>query len=254
MLTSPITSPHFHTRVLTLISAYLSELSVLESADDTATKSTPPAPIIPPLTPVDTPLTPGDTVSQLIAYSSPWIDLCSSDPLISNISRQVLNIEIAYASFCGVGNIIIPGPRSYSSGSTNNDGLIQYARAIQEALTIGSYIQMAVHIPMYGNDEVKDMIGDLRPFARDHNSAAKAKASKDIDLFETWDAWNLIRSVCKYSSRLSVGKKPIQSISHILQEPVRHERCEPRELRPFGAYPTPLKVLYPLCDRESSFG
>lgn len=161
-------------------------------------------------------MTPGETVSQLIAYSSPWIDLCSSDPLISNISRQILNIEIAYASFCGVGNIIIPGPRSYSSGSTNNDGLIQYARAIQEALTIGSYIQMAIHIPMYGNDEVKDMTGDLRPFARDHNSIVKANANKDIDLFETWDAWNLIRSVCKYNSRLSVGKKPIRSIFHIL--------------------------------------
>jgi protein arginine N-methyltransferase 5 len=216
MLTSPITSPHFHSRVLTLISAYLSELALFESSDDAATKSTPPAPIIPPLTPMDTPLTPGETVSQLIAYSSPWIDLCSSDPLISNISRQVLNIEIAYASFCGVGNIIIPGPRSYSSGSTNNDGLIQYARAIQEALTIGSYIQMAIHIPMYGNDEVKDMTGDLRPFAREHNSSAKGKANKEIDLFETWDAWNLIRSVCKYNSSLSVGKKPMQSVFHIL--------------------------------------
>jgi len=215
MLTSPITSPHFHSRVLTLMSTYLSELSNSQCSDDAATKSTPPAPIIPPLTPVDTPLTPGETVSQLIAYSSPWIDLCSSDPLISNISRQVLNIEIAYASFCGVGNIIIPGPRSYSSGSTTNDGLIQYARAIQEALTICSYIQIAIHIPMYGNEEVKDITGDLRPFARGHNSLARVKASKEIDLFETWDAWNLIRTVCKYNSRLSVGKKPIQSIFYI---------------------------------------
>jgi type II protein arginine methyltransferase len=200
-----------------LISKYLSELSIFESSNEAATKSTPPAPIIPPLDPVDTPLTPGETVSQLIAYSSPWIDLCSSDPLISNISRQVLNIEIAYASFCGVGNIIIPGPRSYSSGSTNNDGLIQYARAIQEALTIGSYIQMAIHIPMYGNDEAKDITGDLRPFASNYNSPGKGEANKEIDLFETWDSWNLIRSVCKYNSRLSVGKKPIQSILQILQ-------------------------------------
>jgi len=218
MLTSPITSPHFHSRVLTLVSAYLAELSQLESSEDPNTSQTPPAPIIPPLTPVDTPLTPGETLSQLIAYSSPWIDLCSSDPLISNISRQVLNIEIAYASFCGVGNIIIPGPRNYTSGSKDNNGIIQYARAIQEALTIGSYIQMAIHIPMYGQEEVKDMTGDLLPFARNNQSSEKPKASKDIDLFETWDAWNFIRSVCKYNSRLSVGKNPIQpSISHIWQ-------------------------------------
>jgi protein arginine N-methyltransferase 5 len=211
MLTSPITSPHFHSRVLTLLSAYLSELSLLENSDDTSARTIPPAPIIPPLNPVDTPLTPGDTVSQIIGYSSPWIDLCSPDPLIANISRQVLNIEIAYASFCGIGNIILPGPRSYSSGSVENDGLVQYARAVQEALTIGSYIQMAIHIPMYGNDEFKEMTGDLRPFARDFNSPRKTNENKEVDLFETWDAWNLIRGVCKYNSRLSVGKKPIQS-------------------------------------------
>lgn len=208
MLTSPITSPHFHSRVLTLISTHLSELATFDSSNDLLNKQLPPTPIIPPLTPVDTPLTPGDTVSHLIAYSSPWIDLCSPDPLIANISRQILNIEIAYASFCGIGNVIIPGPRIYSSGSTDNDGLVQYARAIQEALSIGSYIQIAIHIPMYGFEEVKEMTGDLLPFAREQRTSDKSKANKEIDLLETWDAWNLIRGVCKYNSRLSVGKKP----------------------------------------------
>ncbi|KAE8453517.1 hypothetical protein EG329_010378 [Mollisiaceae sp. DMI_Dod_QoI] len=223
MLTSPITSPHFHSRVLTLISSYLSDLALAEDSDDYST-IIPPAPIIPPLNPVDTPLTPGDTVSQIIAYSSPWIDLCSADPLIANISRQVLNIEIAYASFCGVGNIIIPGPRSYSSGSIYNDGLVQYARAIQEALTIGSYIQIAIHIPMCGNEEAKDLTGDLRPFARDYDSKQKGN---DIDLYETWDAWNLIRGVCKYNSRLSVAlalprQLPLESLqSRWFAEPLR---------------------------------
>ncbi|CZT02672.1 related to SHK1 KINASE-BINDING protein [Rhynchosporium graminicola] len=228
MLTSPITSPHFHSRVLTLISTYLSELSDIESSGDAAKRSAPPAPIITPLDPVDTPLTPGDTVSQIIAYSSPWIDLCSSDPLIANISRQVLNIEIAYASFCGVGNIVIPGPRTYHSGSTDNDGLVQYARAIQEGLSIGSYLQMAIHVPMYGNEEAKEMIGDLRPFARGYSSeTAQGKGSKDIDLYETWDAWNLIRSVCKYSARLSVAlaiprRLPVESLqSRWFAEPLR---------------------------------
>jgi protein arginine N-methyltransferase 5 len=209
MVTSPITSPNFHSRVLALISTYFSELSQNESDSG----SIPPAPIIPPLDPVDTPLTPSDSLSQIIAYSSPWIDLCSEDPLISNISRQVLNIEIAYAAFCGVGHIIIPGPRNYSSGTKENNGLIQYARAIQEALAIGSYLQMAIQIPMYGHEEVKEMTGDLQPFARTLDATTpKPKASKHIDLFETWDAWNFIRSVCKYNSRLSVGKKPIQNL------------------------------------------
>lgn len=210
MLTSPITSPHFHSRILTLLSTHLAELQAHESSDDGVSSTAPPAPIIPPLTPVDTPLTPGDTVSQLIACVSPWIDLCSPDPLIANISRQVLNIEVAYASFCGVGNIIIPGPKLYNGSSSDYDGLTQYARAIQEALEIGSYIQMAITIPMYGPEEAKEMTGDLVPFARKSSLSAEKSKAKDTDLFETWDAWNLIRSVCKYNARLSVGKlKPM---------------------------------------------
>ena len=59
--------------------------------------------------------------------------------------------------------------------------------------------------------EDKEMIGDLRPFARDQGSeTAHGNGNKEIDLYETWDAWNLIRSVCKYSARLSVGKKPME--------------------------------------------
>jgi protein arginine N-methyltransferase 5 len=244
MLTSPITSLHFHSRVLTLISAHLSELSLFESSDNTSNRNVPPAPIIPPLTPVDTPLTPGETVSQLIAYSSPWIDICSPDPLISNISRQVLNIEIAYASFCGIGNIVIPGPKTYSSGSADSDGLVQYARAIQEALTIGSYIQIAIHIPMYGPEETKEVTGDLAPFARTQRSSVKGKENKEIDLFETWDAWNLIRGVCKYNSRLSVGKIPC--CKNPISKASIYVRCDGK-LRPFGAPFQPLKVLVPLC-------
>ncbi|CAG8975197.1 hypothetical protein HYALB_00004258 [Hymenoscyphus albidus] len=251
MLTSPITSPHFHSRVLTLISAYLSELSLAEP-----TSAAPPAPIIPPLDPVDTPLTPSDSLSQIIAYSSPWIDLCSPDPLISNISRQVLNIEIAYASFCGVGHIIIPGPRKYSSAIEDNNGLIQYARAIQEALNIGSYIQIAIQIPMYGNVEVKDMTGDLQPFAREEAALFKSQAKKEVELFETWDAWNVIRGVCKYSSGLSVAlgiprQLPLEPLqSRWFAEPLRILTFTPTSfLKNKGGHPVLSKGHQALLSR-----
>ncbi|KAG0651580.1 Type II arginine N-methyltransferase [Hyphodiscus hymeniophilus] len=253
MLTSPITTPNFHSRVLTLLSSHL---AIVEATEDPSNKFTPPAPIIPPLSPVDTPLTPGDTVPQLIAYSSPWIDLCSSDPLISNISRQVLNIEIAYASFCGIGNIIIPGPRTYGSESIDSDGLTQYARAIQEALTIGSYIQMAIHLPMYGQDEPREIMGDLSPFAKDYNSTGKTKVSKNTDIYETWDAWNLVRSVCKYNSRLSVAlalprQLPAESLqSRWFAEPLRLISFTPNTfLKNKGGHPVLSKSHQALITR-----
>ena len=216
MLTSPITSPHFQSRVLTLVSSHLSDIAAFETEEGSLPNGLPPAPIIPPLNPVDTPLSPGDTVSQLIGYCSPWIDLASADPLIANISRQVLNIEVAYASFCGLGNIIIPGPRTYSCDTAESNGLMQYARAIQEALTIGSYVHVALHIPMHGNHQAKEMTGDLAPLARKPVESDKEEGKKEVELFETWDAWNAIRSVCKYNSRLSVGKKTILHFANFI--------------------------------------
>ncbi|KAH8816337.1 PRMT5 arginine-N-methyltransferase-domain-containing protein [Xylogone sp. PMI_703] len=202
MITSPITTPYFQSRVLLLISSQLSSDST-QIPTANSSRSSPPAPIISPLTPEDTHLAPGDVVSQLIAYSSPWIDLCSPDPLIANISRQVLNMEIAYASFCGIGNVIIPGPRS--GGSLDNTGLMQYARAIQEALTIGTYIQFSLQIPMFGNEGERATTGDLLPLTREGYLSDKIDTNQEIQLFQTWDEWNLIRSVCKYNSRLSVA-------------------------------------------------
>lgn len=201
MLTTPITTPHFHSQVLTLLSTHL---ALSESA-----KANIPAPIIPPFNSVDTPLTPEDTISQLVGYVSPWIDLCSPDQLISNLSRQVLMMEISYAAFCGLSNVIIPGPRRYGNDRDDTNGLVQYARAIREALTVGSYIQMAIHFPMYDNGEphLDEPIGKLAPFAREgHTLNERNAAAKEADLYSAWDTWNMIRSVCEYSSRLSVGK------------------------------------------------
>jgi len=201
MLTTPITTPHFHSQILTLLSSHISQVG--------NSRNNIPAPIIPPFNSVDTPLTPGDIVTQLVGYISPWIDLCSPDPLISNISRQVLIMEIAYAAFCGISNVIIPGPRHYSNDRDDTSGLMQYARAIQEALAIGSYVQMAIHLPMYdhGDPPMKEPIGDLAPFVREDYSSVDSEKVKESDLYGTWDSWNTIRSVCQYNSRLSVGKR-----------------------------------------------
>jgi len=171
MLTTPITTPYFHNRVLALLSSHLSqsEASSHESRSSlfgSASSLLPP--MIPPLGPLDTPLTPDDTISQLLAVASPWIDLSSPDPIVVHISQQVLSLEIAYAAFCGVGNVIIPGPKLYH-GRANADGLVQYARAVHEALSVGSNLQIEILLPMVGQPEteVDDGMGSLAPFARD---------------------------------------------------------------------------------------
>ena len=210
MLTTPISTPHFHSRVLALISSHLS----LNNSTGISNGLALPAPIIPPFEPVDTPLTPGDTVSQLVGYSSPWIDISSPDPLIADISRQVLTMEVSYAGFCGVSTIVVPGPKQYSNSRGDANGSIQYARAIHEALNLSGFVYLAVHLPMYyyGETPQEEILGDLAPFARENTAlTGESAVRKEEDLFSTWDSWNVIRSVCNYSSRLSVGKNAIMS-------------------------------------------
>lgn len=202
MVTSPITTPHFHSRVLTLLSSSLSNHA---GEDITKTKNASPV-VISPLNPVDTPLSPGETISQLIGVTSSWVDLGSPDPLIADVSRQVFQLELAYAAFCGVTYALVPGPRIRGRG-VSDSGIAQYARAIMDVLAQGPYMQLYIWFPMIDHsDEQFEQMGDLAPFARQQFVEHDEAESKRLDVFGTWEAWDMIRSICKYPSRLCVGK------------------------------------------------
>ncbi|KAK2737220.1 methyltransferase protein [Onygenales sp. PD_40] len=209
LLTTPITTPLFHSRVLALLSTHLSSAQqpVYDATRTLETSHNTNPLTIPPLAPEDTFLTPNESTSQLIAITSSWIDLCSPDPLIADISRQILGLEIAYAAFCGVSFVIIPGPRLHH-GNQHGEGLMYYARAVQEVLGIGLYIQIHIWFNMIDNPDLEtDGIGDLAPFARaEYLGGLEEQVASKIDLFGTWEAWDVIRKMCKYPSRLLVGK------------------------------------------------
>lgn len=152
---------------------------------------------------------PSAAVNTYTACISPWIDLCSTNPVIANISRQVLNLEVNYASFCGIRTVIIPGPERDASPNGGNLGLAQYSRAVQEALTIGSTLTFLVHMPMYREPSVAGQIETLSSLQPEKSTESPAG---EIDIFTSWDSWHHIRSVCKYNMRLLVGTNTIQPI------------------------------------------
>lgn len=209
MLTTPITTSHFHSRVLTILSSHLSALQAATSDPNgtmSTTQNTRPL-TIPQLTPSDTHLTPNEAMSQVVGVTSPWIDMCSPDPLIADISRQILMLEVSYAAFCGVGYLLIPGPKLHH-GDMHSEGVVYYARAIQDALGLGAYIQFHIWLRTTDNPNIEmDTIGDLGPLARkEFLRVPNAEPSLKSDSFGTWDAWDLIRRTCKYHARLVVGK------------------------------------------------
>lgn len=122
-------------------------------------------------------------------------------------------MEVAYASFCGFGNIIISGPKLHHDQG-HGDGLVQYARAIQELLNIGIYMSLSILSPFAydrGTD-TDEIMGSLAPFARKEytNGQDVELVMKKSNECESWDAWHMIRTVCKYNQRLSVGKRAMK--------------------------------------------
>lgn len=122
--TAPITNAHFRKRVEDLKERFIADINARDLTPEERANPSLPSPTIPTLSDEDTSLFPGTYVTSVVGYCSPWIDLYSADPLVANLSRQVLNIEVAYASFCGVRSIIIPGPRADASEKL----VAQYAR------------------------------------------------------------------------------------------------------------------------------
>lgn len=203
------------------------------------------APEVPPLTSSDTALIPDSVISQLLGIVSTWIDVSSPDPVIYDVSRQVLKMEVAFAAFCGLTALILPTPRQVS-GRRNGQSISQYASAIREALEIGSYIQFSISMPMMetpqdpaednsnlahlariahidgqmvrspsqGSTLSRGIDGlsqkkDKEPVADDASRSSMESARRKVrvhDFLGTWDVWNVIRSFCNYSPRLFVSE------------------------------------------------
>ena len=196
-VTAPITNERFRERVITQCQTHLQEIESYGLSDTERANPSLAGPIIPTLTDEDTSLFPSGYVSSVVAYSSPWIDLASGNPLVANLSRQILNLEVAYANFCGVRSVVIPGPREDGNGKQ----VAQYARAIQEAFQVATRVNFIIHMPMYrepGLEETEEILCGSRQ--------RTGEVGQEIDLFSTWDTWHTIRSVCNYNMRLFVGK------------------------------------------------
>ncbi|KAK3074361.1 hypothetical protein LTR53_003290 [Teratosphaeriaceae sp. CCFEE 6253] len=216
ILTTPITTLTFHSRVLATLEAHAQEFGAALATDSVQ------PPIISPLTPTDSDLVPEDSNTSLIALVSPWIDLASSDPWIAQVSLQVFGLEVAYAAFCGINNILVHGPSS-------SRGTVRFARATREALGLGAYVQLHVLLPMTGELE-QDVSADgasLAELARPQFVESADEDESEPELFASWESWDTIRTICSYSNKLSIALEiprvlpPLASQSRWYSEPVR---------------------------------
>ena len=102
---------------------------------------------------------------------------------------------MAYASFCGVNNIVVTSPRRRAN-------IAQYAHAVASVLMTSPYIQFHIDLPLAEDEGANADTGSY---------------SHTYDSYAMWDLWNTVRSVCKYNPRLSLSSCAPQYMSiHVL--------------------------------------
>ncbi|KAF3925796.1 hypothetical protein ABW20_dc0101935 [Dactylellina cionopaga] len=132
---------------------------------------------------------------KILGVTSSWLELDSLDPLIASASRQVLHHEIGYAGFCGLGTLLVEGPKN------SEQNMAGFCQAIVQGLAINAYIHINIVLPAYGPS--------LAPLQSDlETSAPEAEnVTPDVlyDELTSWDIWNAIRTAARYTPRLGLG-------------------------------------------------
>ena len=158
--------------------------------------------LVPCLGPEYTSLTPSFATPSMVGIASPWIDVASTDERIALVSRQALNMEIAYAAFCGVSNVILPS--LFRRGQdVDHDTVSRYANAVASATAIGPYLQLLVPFPMDNQTSYPEspITGSLSALI----GADISSESCSSDPLSPWDAWIFVRASCNYHAKLVVG-------------------------------------------------
>lgn len=187
MVLSPISNQKYRDHIVGLVREYQGSTKDL-------------FPAVPPLSPDFTRLLPDENVTSIIAKASDWIDLGSDDPVISRVSRQVLNVEVAYAAFCGVSTVILPPLFRGDSTSPKSAAVSRYADAVTRIIAVGPYLQLLMPLPMDNQKQTSIANSTLVALAKGQSSDTAS------DSLSPWDAWHNVRSACRYSAKLAIGK------------------------------------------------
>lgn len=139
-----------------------------------------------------------DEAVATIGMVSEWLELDSPDEGVRYDSEIALKQELAYASYLNMPAVVLPPPR-------NRLHVADYARAVNACLkSTTAYLHISVRIPIYDPRSAStDTLSQQTP-PENVPLSAHARAP-DGDLSSTWEMWDVIRSVCGYSPRLSLA-------------------------------------------------
>ncbi|KAJ7494686.1 PRMT5-domain-containing protein [Mycena galericulata] len=162
-----------------------------------------------------------DEAEGVTVLISEWLELDAADDWVRHDAEIALQQELAYASYLNIQTAILPPPRS-------RDHLSSYGRTVNACLKNSPYMHISIRLPIY-NPSVLE--GHLSPNPSSPSSTPRARRRDGIRGISTgtWEMWDLIRSICDYSTRLSLTLDltpplPVKSafLSKWKAEPIRY--------------------------------
>ncbi|KZW02744.1 Skb1 methyltransferase [Exidia glandulosa HHB12029] len=162
-----------------------------------------------------------DEAENVIAMASDWIELDSPDEGVRFDSEVALRQEISYAAYLNVHTFILPTPRNRAHAP-------DYARAVNAAFAAcgpHSFVQVSIRIPIFDPTAFRSSSS----FVHAPPTTQSVHGSPSSDFSVTWEMWDIIRTACAYSTRLSITldlTPPLPATLGVLQrwaaEPTRH--------------------------------
>ncbi|CDU24585.1 related to protein arginine N-methyltransferase [Sporisorium scitamineum] len=174
-------------------------------------------------------LTKLEETEGVIALASPWIELDSPDEGVRLDCELALRQELAYASYLGISNVVVPPP---SSDPARRPFLADYARAINSCLTsgsaetapAGSWMTITIQLPISSPHMLNKILSRQNgknghgltasttagstasaSSQASHASAASSAALLRAEDDWAWETWEQIRQLCSYNTRLLVA-------------------------------------------------
>lgn len=174
-------------------------------------------------------LTKLEETEGVVALASQWIELDSADEGVRLDCELALRQELAYASYLGISNVVIPPP---SSDPARRPFLADYARAVNSCLAsgsaetapAGSWMSITIQLPVSSPYQLNKILSRQNgkngtgltasttagSTASASSQASQASASSSAALLRAeddwaWETWEQIRQLCSYNTRLQLA-------------------------------------------------
>ncbi|SNX82435.1 related to protein arginine N-methyltransferase [Melanopsichium pennsylvanicum] len=165
----------------------------------------------------------------VIALASQWIELDSPDEGVRLDCELALRQELAYASYLGISNVVLPPP---SSDPARRPFLADYARAINSCLSSGSaesapagaWMTLAIQLPISSPHLLNRILSrqggknghGLTASTTAGSTASASSQASHVSVTSSaallraeddwaWETWEQIRQLCSYNTRLQVA-------------------------------------------------